>query len=151
MDKSTVDAPFCPGYFFRFNVCSTLGSFMFRFEFGPRTQSVYVIIESLSYFISCLFVVSYLIVVGVQMSFVFNYSKCYFSYLNIVRILKFILFYRVKCRFVFIFSFCTNCRLAFNRFCILNVVLYLIMSYLIFVSYLNIVRINLFVFKYRSH
>ena len=46
-----VDAPFCLDYLFRFNVCWTLCPFMSGFEFGPRTQSVYVIIESLSYFI----------------------------------------------------------------------------------------------------
>ena len=55
---------------------------------------------------------------------------------------------------LFWFSSCTNRRLAFNHFCILNVVSYLIMSNLIFVSYLNIAHIKfcsfkcLFVFKY---
>ena len=35
-----VDAPFCLSYLFRFNSCWTLGPFMSRFEFGPRTYSV---------------------------------------------------------------------------------------------------------------
>ena len=39
MEKTTVDAPFGPDYFY-FNVHWTLGPFMFRFEFGPRTYFV---------------------------------------------------------------------------------------------------------------
>ena len=44
------------------------------------------------------------------------------------------------------FSFCTNCRLAFNRVFILNVVSYLIVSYSTFVSYFKY-----FVFNYFSY
>ena len=39
MEKTTVDAPFGPDYFY-FNVRWTLGPFMSRFEFGPRTYFV---------------------------------------------------------------------------------------------------------------
>ena len=38
--RTTVDAPFYPGYLFHFNFCWTLGPFMSRFEFGPRTPFV---------------------------------------------------------------------------------------------------------------
>ena len=34
-EMTGADAPFCPSYLFRFNW--TLGPFMSRFEFGPRT------------------------------------------------------------------------------------------------------------------
>ena len=51
-----VDAPFCPNYLFHFNFCWTLGPFMSRFEFGPQTYSVMLliyIIKSSSHIASC--------------------------------------------------------------------------------------------------
>ena len=51
---SVVDAPFYSDYLFRFNFCWTLGLFMSRFKFGPRTYSVsffILFIESLSRFV----------------------------------------------------------------------------------------------------
>ena len=49
-----VDAPFCLDCLFHFNFCWTLGPFMSRFKFGPRTYFVILFIyfvESLSHFI----------------------------------------------------------------------------------------------------
>ena len=60
------DAPFCPDYLFYFNVHGTLGPFMSRFEFGPRTYFVMWFIyfmESLSNFV--LIIILCLIFVGV--------------------------------------------------------------------------------------
>ena len=37
---TSVDAPFCLGYLFHFNVRETLGPFVLRFEFGPRTYFI---------------------------------------------------------------------------------------------------------------
>ena len=75
---------------------------MSRFEFEPRTQSVYVILDFLSYFILFPVYLSFHIqlLIGVQMSFVFNHGKCYFSYLNIILVLNLLYFCRVKCHFI---------------------------------------------------
>ena len=51
-----VDVPFCPGYLFYFNFCWTLSPFMSRFEFGPQTYSVMLLIyfiKSSSHIASC--------------------------------------------------------------------------------------------------
>ena len=58
-EDNGVDAPFFPGYLFRFNFCWTFGPFVSRFEFGRRTYSVSLFIlfvESLIYCFKYLFV-----------------------------------------------------------------------------------------------
>ena len=45
------------------------------------------------------------------MSFVFNYNKCYFSYLNFVHVLN--LFYNIIINVVFMFNF-VSCLIMFH-------------------------------------
>ena len=79
---SVVDAPFYPGYLFRFNFYWTLGLFMSRFKFGPRTYSVsffILFIESLSRFVfNCLFVLFFVLNYGFESKMLF----CVVSYFS---------------------------------------------------------------------
>ena len=80
-----------------------------------------------------LFMSRKLFVFRTLVSFVFNYEKCYFSYLRIVRILGSFYLVMIKGHFVIIVVLYLSC------FYILFVVPYF--NYVVWVSYLNIVQI----------
>ena len=103
-----IDASFSPGYIFYSNDCWTLGPFMSRFEFGPRTYPVMLFI----YFIksSSRFAFNWLFML------VFLFKYCFMSKIIVCRVINFVSYLNIV-NWFFIFVFVFNYFL-YNRFVI---------------------------------